>query len=115
MRIFIITAAAATLSVFTLVTEGQTARVTTNRAGGSACLTKEAYNELTKASIHAQKTKDTSWVQSIFDSRRCFNMRKGLQVTIKDFGFLGLSEIYLHPSGGGAPVAVWTANENFTN
>lgn len=109
----LVTITATALLLFSAVIEAQQTRRTTNKGGGFACLTESAYDELTQAILHAQKTKDTSWAKSLLDSTRCFSMKKGLQVTIKDYEFLGVSEIYLHPPGGGAPVAVWTANENF--
>lgn len=109
----LLTIIATALLLFSTIVEAQQTRQTTNKGGGFACFTEEAHDELMSAINHAQKTKDSSWAKSILDSQRCFSMKKGLKITIKDFGFLGLSEIYLHPPGGGAPVAVWTANENF--
>ena len=86
---------------------------TTNQGGGVVCLTEKAYDQFMDAILHGQKTKDYSWAESLLDGRRCFQVRKGLRVTLIDYGFLGVSQIYLHPPGGGAPVTVWTANENF--
>ena len=81
----------------------------TNGGGGFACLTESGHDELMKA-INA---KNYSWAQSMLDGGQCIRMKNGLRATIKDYGMLGLSEIYLHPLGGGRPITVWTVNENF--
>ena len=113
MRRFVTILVVSSIALYTIVAEAQRVRTTTNKGGGFACFTKADADEFTRAQIHAQDTKDTSWALSLISSQRCFSMKKGLRVTIKNFEILGLSEIYLHPPGGGAPVAVWTANENF--
>ncbi len=87
---------------------------TTNRAGGAACFTEKAYDEYMDAAIHAHKTRDASWMISLYKSGVCIRLRSGLRVTLKDYSMWGKSQIYVHPPDGGAPVVVWTANENFT-
>ena len=104
-------AVASALSINSIV-EAQTVRRTSNKAGGIACFSETKFSEFTKAAIHAKDNRDPTWMQSLLNSQQCFAMKRGLQFTIKDFGYLGVSEIYLHPPGGGAPVTVWTANEN---
>ena len=86
---------------------------TTNKAGGAACFTKAAYEEYRKAALHAHRTKDKSWMEQVYNSGRCFPMARGLRVTVKDSSMSGTSQVYLHPRSGGAPMEVWTANENF--
>ena len=92
----------------------QTTYHTTNEGGGFACFTEKGYDDLLSAIIHGQQTKDYSWAQTLLDGGKCFSMKKGLVVTIIDFNFFSASNVYLHIPGGGAPVAVWTANENFS-
>ena len=95
-----------------LVVEAQSTKRMTNKGGGIVCFSEASYKEFTRAALHAKDTKDSSWMQSMLTSQQCLAVKRGLRYTIKDFGYLGVSEIYLHPPGGGAPVTVWTANEN---
>ena len=87
---------------------------TTNRGGGLACLLEKDLDEAVDALMAGGEGDNYDWLQSILDSGRCIMMKKGLKVRIKDFGFL-TSEIYLFPPGGSRPVAVFTANKNFTS
>lgn len=86
---------------------------TTNKAGGAACFTKDAYDEYRKAALRAHRTKDPTWMEQVYNSGRCFPMERGLRVTVKDSSISGTSQVYLHPRSGGTPMEVWTANENF--
>lgn len=80
--------------------------VVTNRGGGFACTTRSAFDELSKAAA----AQDKSWVQRI---PGCGILKVGSRVTIKSLGF-AVSEIYVHPPGGGRPVLVWTHTENIS-
>ena len=86
----------------------------TNAGGGAACFTEDAFDEYMDAVIRAKTTGDTSWMASLYSRGDCIRMPRGARVTVNDYGFLGASQIYLHPKGGGPPVLVWTANENFS-
>ena len=102
-------------AVLTIAANGSWAQEyrTTNKAGGAACFSKDAYEEFRKAALRSQRTKDPTWMEQVYNSGRCFPMERGMRVTVKDSGTQGTSQIYLHPLSGGTPMEVWTADENF--
>ena len=86
---------------------------TTNKAGGAACSSRDAYEEYRKAARRAHRTKDQTWIEQVYNSGRCFPMERGMRVTVKDDSTPGTAQVYLHPRSGGTPMEVWTADENF--
>ena len=83
--------------------------VVVNKGGGLACFTEEAHDEL----IDALVANNWAWAGTLVEEQKCFQMVDGLKATVKDYSMFGASEIYLHPPGGGRPIAVFTVNENF--
>ena len=102
-------------AIFALLLIGVAAPVvgTETTSNGIACFSKDDHDQLHKAIVHIQETGDRSWFYALINSNRCFVMREGLKVTIKDYNMLGGSQIYLHPPGGGQPTLVWTVNDSY--
>lgn len=102
-------------AVLTIAANGSWAQDyrTTNKAGGAACSSEDAYEEYRKSARRAHRTNDMTWIEQVYNSGRCFPMERGMRVTVKDPGTSGTSQVYLHPRSGGTPMEVWTADENF--
>ena len=105
-------AACVMLAAATVPISAQTAYRVTSEWPSSACASQDGYDEYVRAILHASKTGDVSWMKQLHGMKQCFRMKKGLRVTIKDYGFT-TSQIYLHAEDGGIPLIAWTANENF--
>jgi hypothetical protein len=98
MRIAMIAAA-----VFVLTTSSTRAGDYRLESGMPACLTEEAFDEMTEALV----ARNVEWAMKI---PGCIFLKDGLEADIKDAGF-AVSEVWVHPPGGGRPVAMFVNTE----
>jgi hypothetical protein len=73
------------------------------KAGWPACTTREALKELINALIQG----DAAWASGI---PGCGSIKAGSTATLIDYGFLGVSEVYIH-FGAGRPLRAFIENE----